>query len=522
MADSQRPEPHALSDSEPEVQITGKRKKTARKTKLATPQTDAGNLSGLPPLPGPVTTPPLQVPVASQDSSDLAEMKSMFQQMKDMTERNSAFVELLAKAGQSRQEVKNVSFAQPFTGSVEGAGRSDRPDLDNVSHEQVVETEESGLAENFDNIPAFADPHDYGWETDEDNDPGEDEGCEGSLAMLQRVMFRKPVSVAPAAALGAPVVATPTVSGAGVKVTSSSALTEGRKVFTLSDGLCEGTLRNELQEVYKKMRKPTQQRIEVDENLAGALAYYYSFTKPKKALNDIARLYTGIKTVPEVRVQPLNEEVKFVEGRKLAEDGMFWATKGVVAALTAITPTLELVLARGKRDPELDEQAKPMLDAVKVLVHTHTQLTADRVLNVHKVVNTPLGKEIIKRKLDKYGEKELPTEHLLGEDLGERNKEVIKSARAADTVMNTSLAPKKWRKSGEFYRPPWVNRRARGYRGGRGGQSRGGPYTPWNARVGGQAGRYNKPADYSGAPPYQTGQRGLRTRGAATTRGFLK
>ena len=94
---------------------------------------------------------------------------------------------------------------------------------------------------------------------------------------------------------------------------------------------------------------------------------------------------------------------------------------------------------RGNSDPELDAQATPMLDAIRGLVHTHTH----RLSNVQKVVNNPLGKEVIKRKTDTYGEKEFPTEHLLREDLGERNKKVLKSARASDTVMNTSLAPKK-------------------------------------------------------------------------------
>ena len=55
-------------------------------------------------------------------------------------------------------------------------------------------------------------------------------------------------------------------------------------------------------------------------------------------------------------------------GRKLAEDSLFWSSKRVVAALIAITSTLALVLAMGKGDPELDEQARPVLDAVKVLV----------------------------------------------------------------------------------------------------------------------------------------------------------
>ena len=51
--------------------------------------------------------------------------------------------------------------------------------------------------------------------------------------------------------------------------------------------------------------------------------------------------------------------------------------KGMVAALTAIVPTLALILSRGSTDVELDTQARPMLDAVQVLVHTHVQLTAD-------------------------------------------------------------------------------------------------------------------------------------------------
>ena len=109
----------------------------------------------------------------------------------------------------------------------------------------------------------------------------------------------------------------------------------------------------------------------------------------------MARQYTGIKSVPETRVQALNEEVHFVEGTKLAEE------------------------------------------------------------NVQKVVNNPLGKEVIKRKTDTYEEKPY-----------ERNKKVIKSARASVTEMNTSVAPKKWQRSTDFYRPTFATRRARGFRGG--------------------------------------------------------
>ena len=113
--------------------------------------------------------------------------------------------------------------------------------------------------------------------------------------------------------------------------------------------------------------------------MAGAIAHFYAFTKPKKALNELTRQYTGIKNILEARVQKLNEEIRFTDVRKYAEESMFWATKGVLGPLTAIGPTLEIILARGKKDSELDEQSLKMLDAVKMLVFTHSQLAGDRL-----------------------------------------------------------------------------------------------------------------------------------------------
>lgn len=54
-----------------------------------------------------------------------------------------------------------------------------------------------------------------------------------------------------------------------------------------------------------------------------------------------------------------------------------------------------------------------MLNAIKILTLMHSQLNNDRLTNVNKVVNTPLGKEMVKRKTTPMV-RELPTEHLLG------------------------------------------------------------------------------------------------------------
>ena len=186
-------------------------------------------------------------------------------------------------------------------------------------------------------------------------------------------------------------------------VGSSAESPKTRRTFKLSENLKEGTLHTELQELFKKMRKPVKERIQIDDNLAGALTHYYAYTKTRNAINEISRQYTGIKSVPELHVQALNDEIKFMESRRQVEEGFFWASKDVITAIMAITPTLALVLSRGKDDGQLDEQARPMLDTVRVLVHTHVQLTVDHVSNVQKVVNTPLGHQVIKKRTDKYG-----------------------------------------------------------------------------------------------------------------------
>ena len=72
--------------------------------------------------------------------------------------------------------------------------------------------------------------------------------------------------------------------------------------------------------------------------VSGAIAHFYAFSKPKKALNGLTRQYTGIKNIPEARVQKFNEEIRFIDIKKYAEESMFWATQGMVGALTAIAP----------------------------------------------------------------------------------------------------------------------------------------------------------------------------------------
>ena len=100
--------------------------------------------------------------------------------------------------------------------------------------------------------------------------------------------------------------------------------------------------------------------------------------------------------MPCVRVQALNEEIQFAQSRKDGENSLLMASKGIVGALTAIAPVMDLILQRGSADPELDAHGMDMLNAIRMLVVTDCQIRIDRKLNLKKVVHSLLEKELIK------------------------------------------------------------------------------------------------------------------------------
>ena len=120
-------------------------------------------------------------------------------------------------------------------------------------------------------------------------------------------------------------------------------------------------------------------RITVSENIAGMVSHYYlppeeGGPKRLKTIKEISRQYPGLIDVPAARVQALNEEIRFAEGRRDGESSLLTVSKGVVGALSAIAPVLGTVLQRGAADPELIHLA----NAIKLLVCTHGQIRWDR------------------------------------------------------------------------------------------------------------------------------------------------
>ena len=90
--------------------------------------------------------------------------------------------------------------------------------------------------------------------------------------------MHKPAAVSTTALAAVPEASVHVPAVAQAPVSSAYPLSIWHRVFALSSNLAEGTLQNELKELYKKMRQPVKERIDLDDDLAGAIAHYYTYT----------------------------------------------------------------------------------------------------------------------------------------------------------------------------------------------------------------------------------------------------
>ena len=174
--------------TEPDIHVTEKKKKAPHKRKMSAHNDSPGSSGHAHSLPVPGATPTgATLPKTQESNNELAEMRAMFKEMKALTEKNSAFMERFVEQNQ---------FAQ---GPVQGEF-DEHPDLDMVSHEQIVTTEEVPLAPTYEDIPVFADSQEAAWDSDNEAEQADDELPDNYLEVLQKLMSKKK----PSASQGAP------------------------------------------------------------------------------------------------------------------------------------------------------------------------------------------------------------------------------------------------------------------------------------------------------------------------------
>ena len=75
---------------------------------------------------------------------------------------------MLAKAEQARQDENNAQLSQPLVANECVSYFEDQPDIEDVSHEQLVLTNQLPVQVVHENMLVFSDLQGYGWETEEE------------------------------------------------------------------------------------------------------------------------------------------------------------------------------------------------------------------------------------------------------------------------------------------------------------------------------------------------------------------
>ena len=148
-----RPDPHTLSDSDHNVPVVTKKKKVSRKGKMVPRSPECPSTSGnVAPVASAQPQPTTQTSPVGLQTSELLEMRSL-------TERNAVYIEMIAKAEQDKQE---ASVGQPVY-VLEGESVAiEQPNIEDVSHEQIVVTEQLPFQRSNEGEHLFSDLQDYG------------------------------------------------------------------------------------------------------------------------------------------------------------------------------------------------------------------------------------------------------------------------------------------------------------------------------------------------------------------------
>ena len=251
VSDVTRTELHAISDSNSELLVMGEKKRAPRKTKQAMvePPVATVSVSNAPTL---QTSPSVPVDV-NQDSRELVEMCSMFQEIKGLTERNAAYVELIAKNEQARLDaVHNL----PVASSAELEGTSGLLMTDNANMQLNYS---NGQLVNGELKPwSVFQTQSEDWQTDEEIEDGEyyidDLVFVSEPQPCTAVQCEKDAEKALKARAEQPE-PTPSTSATATQGVVQSEDGKQRPVFTLSSNLCAGTLHSELKELYKNSKR---------------------------------------------------------------------------------------------------------------------------------------------------------------------------------------------------------------------------------------------------------------------------
>ena len=200
---------------------------------------------------------------------------------------------------------------------------------------------------------------------------------------------------------------------------------ESNKVGTAGTGKFGEVFKEKLTEV----KEGDKLAPETCEEVADLLTKYLKESKASADMEKLVKAYPRPSNVDFLKVPRLDEELFQAVDQKVRnlDQSLQAIQKGVIAAMAAFAPTMDLAFSRGETDPEIGEMARQILEGFQLLAFTHNAMSAKR-RDLIKPVLSP-----VYAKLTTKGT-EISPDWLYGGDLAESTKLCETAKRITDKI----------------------------------------------------------------------------------------
>ena len=188
-----------------------------------------------------------------------------------------------------------------------------------------------------------------------------------------------------------------------------------------------------LQEKLGEVKEADKLSPEASPQVAELLTKYLREAQHISEMEKLAKAYPRVKNVEIMRVQRLDEEVYSVveQNFRTMDMSMQNIQKGVLGAMAAFTPALDLTMAR-KGDSEVRKLGKGVMDGLQLLAFTHNTLAAKRREMLRPQLAPVYAKVMTKTN-------DVESEWLYGGDLAETTKQAETAKKIGEKVMKRKI-----------------------------------------------------------------------------------
>ena len=179
----------------------------------------------------------------------------------------------------------------------------------------------------------------------------------------------------------------------------------------------------------------------LDQEVASLLDRYLADAQLVSDLEKLAKAHPRVANVINMRVPRLDSEVfqALDQGPRSTDQAFQTIQKGIMSAMSAFAPLLDIASKRGDNDKELDDLGGNLLEAFQLLAHSHNALSTRRREALKPHLSPLYAKAMSKGQLSNQ-------EWLYGGDLAETTKTCETAKKIAEKVLKRKPLPPQGRR----------------------------------------------------------------------------